>query len=68
MITSLGIEWPLAEQPYPRSILGSRNWADYEVGCEVNLEEKGWAGIVARFEKVWNSGYWLVIDSGGAGD
>lgn len=65
VIRSLGIEWPLAGQPYPRTITGSRNWTDYEVSCDVRLDEEGWAAICARFDKPWDSGYWLLIYSDG---
>jgi galactosylceramidase len=65
-VTSLGIDWPLAEQPAPRTITGSRSWIDYEVSCDVRLGGEGWAAVFARFDKVWNSGYWLTISGDGA--
>jgi hypothetical protein len=65
VVTSLGIDWPLAEQPTPRTIIGSRSWIDYEVSCDVQLRREGWAAVCARFDKVWNSGYWLTLSADG---
>ena len=32
----------------PYTILGDRNWKDYEVSAEVNFSKDGWAGIMGR--------------------
>ena len=65
VVGSLGIDWPLAKQPTPRTIIGSSRWKDYQVSCDVNVGETGWAGIGVRFDKPWDSGYWLRVTSGG---
>ncbi len=60
-----GIEWPLVPHQYPRTIVGSRNWKDYEVSCDVMLLDAGWASVGARFDKPWDSGYWLQLHADG---
>ena len=65
VVTERGIEWPLAEQPEPRTIIGSRTWSNYEVLCDIRLEKEGWAGICARFSRPWTSGYWLKLSHDG---
>ncbi|MCX6238016.1 MAG: galactosylceramidase [Bacteroidia bacterium] len=32
----------------PYTILGDRNWKDYEVSADVNFNNEGWAGILGR--------------------
>jgi hypothetical protein len=61
LVSERGIEWPLAEQPDPRTMIGSRHWADYSVTCDVSIENGGWAAVGARFDSTWNSGYWLSL-------
>ena len=65
VVMNLGIDWPLAQQPSPRTIVGSKDWKDYEVVSDVLLEEKGWVGIGVRFDKPWDSGYWLQVSNRG---
>jgi len=65
VVMNLGIEWPLAQQPSPRTIVGSKDWKDYEIVCNVLLEENGWIGIGVRFDKPWDSGYWLQVTNRG---
>lgn len=64
VIRERGIEWPLAEQPEPRTVIGARLWSNYEVSSDIRLEG-GWAGICARFDRPWRSGYWLKLSSEG---
>jgi hypothetical protein len=61
IIPGPGIEWPLVAHRAPRTIIGSRGWKDYQVSCDVLLNEKGWAEVGARFDKPWDSGYWLQV-------
>jgi len=65
VVKELGIDWPLAQQPTPRTIVGSKDWRDYEIGCDILLEENGWIGIGVRFVKPWDSGYWLQVTNRG---
>jgi galactosylceramidase len=66
VIPGPGIEWPLVAHRVPRTIVGSRAWRDYQVSCEVFLNEGGWGELGARFDKPWDSGYWLRIHSDGS--
>jgi len=66
LIQGPGIEWPLVAHRFPRTIIGAQQWKDYQVSCDVLLTEKGWAEIGARFDKPWDSGYWLQIHSDGS--
>ena len=65
-ISERGIEWPLAGQPEPRTIVGSRSWSSYEVSSDIHLEGTGWAGVCARYGRPWESGCWLKLFSDGS--
>jgi len=65
VVKELGIDWPLAQQPSPRTVVGSKDWKDYEVACDVLVGENGWIGVGARFDKPWDSGYWLRVTNRG---
>jgi hypothetical protein len=66
IIPGPAIEWPLVAHRTPRTIIGAREWENYEVSCDVLLPDSGWAEVGARFEKPWDSGYWLQIQSDGS--
>ena len=56
----------------PYTILGDRNWKDYEVSADVNFDIEGWAGIMGRVIGTGTgygtkpSGYYLNISADGA--
>jgi hypothetical protein len=66
IIPGLAIEWPLVAHRTPRTIIGSREWKDYQVSCDVLLTDQGWAEVGGRFDKPWDSGYWLRVHSDGS--
>jgi hypothetical protein len=66
MVPRRGIEWPLARNRAPFTVLGDPSWEDYEVGVDTYLEEDGYAAVYGRVEKARPfEGYWFGIDSRG---
>jgi hypothetical protein len=66
------ISWGI--DPDPFTYLGSAEWADYEVGADVLLEEDGQAMVLGRIDSAdffkdgkarWPSGYVLVVRHNG---
>lgn len=65
VITEPGIEWPIVPHRLPRTIIGSQHWRDYEVASDVWTGKEGWVSIGLRFDKPWESGYWLKLYADG---
>ena len=55
----------------PYTILGDKNWKDYEVSADVYLNKDGWAGIMGRIIATGNgwgckpSGYYMSMSADG---
>jgi galactosylceramidase len=55
----------------PYTIIGDRNWADYEVSADMYFDNGGWAGVMGRVNNVGTgygcnpSGYYLSLSSTG---
>jgi galactosylceramidase len=55
----------------PYTILGDRNWKDYEVSADVYCDNNGWAGIMGRITSTGSgygckvSGYYLTLSTDG---
>jgi galactosylceramidase len=55
----------------PYTILGDRNWKDYEVSAEVYLNNEGWAGVMGRVISTGTgygckpSGYYMNLSADG---
>jgi hypothetical protein len=61
-----GIEWPLAKNRAPFTVIGDPLWQDYEVGVDTFLEEEGFIAIYGRVDKARPfEGYWFGLDSRG---
>lgn len=65
VIASPGIEWPIVPHKTPRTVVGSREWKDYELSSSVWNGGDGWSSIGVRFDKPWESGYWLKVHQDG---
>jgi galactosylceramidase len=56
----------------PYTILGDRDWRDYEVSADIFLDNGGWAGVMGRVNDVGSGygcvpkGYYLRLDGDGA--
>ena len=55
----------------PYTILGNRNWTDFEVSADVCLTNEGWAGVMGRVTSTGNGwgckpdGYYLALSADG---
>lgn len=56
----------------PYTILGDRDWTDYEVSADIYLDDGGWAGVMGRVNNVGGGygciakGYYLRLGADGA--
>lgn len=56
----------------PYTIIGDRNWTDYEVSADIHFDNDGWAGVMGRINNVGTgygcnpNGYYLSLSSNGA--
>ena len=67
VVTTVNIEWHKWISTSPYSLIGSLNWRNYEVSCDVYIQGQGHAGIFARSSRGSHSpfpawSYWLKID------
>jgi galactosylceramidase len=66
MAQNWGPEW------MPYTIIGDRNWKDYEVSAEIQLDNGGWAGVMGRISGTgsgWGcnpKGYYARLEEDGA--
>lgn len=65
-----GIDWHSHRNPEPYTIIGSSKWRDYEVKCNVLVEQSGYAAIYGRIADSLQSelpprGYWLKAGTDG---
>ncbi len=44
--------WAPEWKPY--TVLGDPNWTDYEVSCDINFDDGGWAGVMGRISSTGN--------------
>jgi hypothetical protein len=66
MVPRRGIEWPLAKNRAPFSVLGDPDWTDYEVSVDVCLDELGFAAVYGRVENPRPfAGYWFGVEASG---
>lgn len=66
MVPRRGIEWPLAKNRVPFTVIGDPLGRDYEVNVDVFLEDDGYAAVYGRVNKARPfEGYWFGIDSRG---
>jgi galactosylceramidase len=55
----------------PYTIIGDRDWTDYEVSADICLEQSGWAGVMGRVNNVGYgygcvpNGYYLRLAADG---
>ncbi len=55
----------------PYTIIGDRNWTDYEVSADIHFDNDGWAGVMGRINNVGTgygcnpNGYYLKLSSDG---
>ena len=55
----------------PYTIIGDRNWTDYEVSADIHFDNDGWAGVMGRINNVGTgygcspSGYYLKLSADG---
>ena len=55
----------------PYTILGDKNWTDYEVSAEIFLDNGGWAGVMGRIDSTGNgwdgdpNGYYMRLYADG---
>jgi galactosylceramidase len=64
VVTRRGIDWHYHPTPEPYTMIGSTEWRDYEVACDVRVEQTGHAAVFGRITKsLQNSepplGYWI---------
>ena len=55
----------------PYTVLGDKNWKDYEVSADVYLDDGGWAGVMGRVSNTFSGdvcnprGYYLRLEADG---
>jgi galactosylceramidase len=65
-----GIDWLGHPTPEPYTMIGSTKWRDYEVSCDVRVEQAGYAAVFGRITKSLQKlepplGYWLKAGTDG---
>ena len=65
-----GIDWIGHPNPAPYTLIGSTQWRDYEVNCDVRVEQSGYASILGRIIGGPQTadppqGYWLKVNTDG---
>ena len=69
VITQKPQSWSQEWMPY--TVLGDRNWKDYEVSADLCLDNGGWAGVMGRVNNLGNGttclpkGYYMRLSEDG---
>jgi hypothetical protein len=65
-----GIDWNGHPNPEPYTVIGSLNWRNYEIACDVLVEKSGYAALFCRIAHCPQQasppqGTWLKVDTSG---